>query len=151
MNRTNMKPFSNHRTKRNTAFVALMVWLFAMASGIANACLLETPAKHSHVAATHPEDAGRSPALAGHAVAVDDHDDDLDASRESCLKACGDGANAPVKLQTGGDLTDPGLAPLAMTIWTTAAPVASVPSRFDILQVPIVGPPFRVRYSRLAL
>ena len=82
---------------------------------------------------------------------LDDHDDDLDVSRESCLKVCDDGANAPVKLQTGVDLTDPGLAPLVVTIWTTATPVVSVPSRFDILQAPIAGTPFRVRYSRLTL
>ena len=78
-----MKSFSNHRAKRNTPFVAMLVWAFALASGMANACLLETPGKHAHIG----------------------------ASQESCLKACGDGSNAQIKLQAGVDLTDPGLAP----------------------------------------
>ena len=147
-----MKPFSNHRAKRNGTFVALLVWLFALASGMANACLLETPGGHSHVAATHSSDSPHSHALAGHAVAVEDDDgDDRDGSKESCLKACDDGANAQVKLQTGTDLTDPGLAPFVVIVWNTATPIASLPNRYDILQVPIVGPPFRLRYSRLTL
>lgn len=146
-----MKPFSHQRTKRNTALVALLVWLFALASGMANACLLETPGKHSHAAANHSEETSHSPALLGHPVAVDDHEDDLDASKESCLKACDDGANAPVKLQASADLADPGLAPYVTTTWNAMASVAMVPCRFDVLWVPVVGPPLRVRYSRLTL
>ena len=146
-----MKPFSNHRAKRSTTFVALLVWLFALVSGMANACLLETHEKHSHVAANHSSDPSHAHALAGHEGAVDDDDDDRDGSRDSCLKACDDGANAQVKLRTGVELTDPDLAPFAAIVWNTTTPIVSVLNRFDILQVPIVGPPFRVRYSRLTL
>ncbi len=148
-----MKPFSNHRTRRHTTFVALLVWAFALASGIANACLLETSSKHAHTAASHSPDAHR--ALADGALAIDattaDHDDDADASKESCLKACDDGSNGPIKLQTGVDLTDSGLAPFVVFAWIATTSVASAPSRFDELQVPAVGPPFRLRYSRLTL
>lgn len=70
---------------------------------------------------------------------------------ESCLKACDDGANAPVKLQTGVDLTDPGLALFVPTTCNATPSVASVPCGFDVLRVPVVGPPLRVRYSRLTL
>lgn len=150
-----MKRFLNHRTRRNTTFVAILVWAFALASGMANACLLETPGKHAHAAASHSSDAHHahaSDAFAGDADAnVDDHDDDADASKESCLKACDDGSNAQIKLQTGVDLIDPGLAPFVVFAWNEATPVASAPSRFDELQVPVVGPPFRLRYSRLTL
>jgi hypothetical protein len=147
-----MKPFSNNRTKRSTAFVALLVWLFALASGMANACLLEAPAPHSHAGADGYSVAGHAPAaLAGHSDSIDDHDDDSDAAKESCLKTCNEGSNAPVKLQTGFDLTDPGPAPLIATVWSVATPVVSAPCRLDDLQPAIVGPPLRVRYSRLAL
>ena len=150
-----MKPFSNHRTRRNTTFVAMLVWAFALASGMANACLLETPGNHAHGAARHASDAHHahgSDALAGHIDAVaDDHDDDADTSKESCLKACDDGSNAQIKLQTGVALTDPGLAPFVVFAWNATLPVASAPSRFDELQVPVVGPPFRLRYLRLTL
>lgn len=148
-----MKPFSNQRTRRNTTFVAMLVWAFALASGMANACLLETPGKHSHTTASLSSDAHHAHAngsLAGEAITVD-HDDDAGASKESCLKACDDGSNAQIKLQTGVDLTDPGLAPFVVFAWAATTPVASAPSRFDEFQVPAVGPPFRLRYSRLTL
>ena len=80
-----------------------------------------------------------------------ERDDDADASKESCLKACDDGSNAQIKLQTGVDLTDPGLAPFVVFAWSATIPVASASGRFDERQVPVVGPPFRVRYSRLTL
>ncbi len=150
-----MKPFSNRRTKRNTTFVAMLVWAFALASGMANACLLETPGQHAHIGAGHSANAHHvhaSDATPGDVLAVDDdHDDDADASKDSCLKACDDGSSAQVKVQTGVNLTDPGLALLLALAWNAATPVASAPSRFDELLVPVVGPPFRLRYSRLTL
>jgi hypothetical protein len=149
-----MKPFSSRCTKRNTAFAVLLVWLFALASGMANACLLEAPATHSHAAKDGSSKTAHAHAhagLTGHAGAVDDHDGHSDAPKESCLKNCNDGSNAPVKLQTGFDLTDPGIAPLVAIVWNTATPVVSAPCRLDDLRPVIVGPPFRVRYSRLTL
>ena len=147
-----MNRFSNTRAKRTTAFVVLLVLLFAVASGVANACLLERPGTHSHTDAAGSTKTGHAPAvLSGHLGAVDGHDDDSDTSKQSCLKVCDAGSNAPVKLQTGFDLTDPGMAPVVAIVWNSAAPVVSGPCRLVDLQPPIVGPPFRVRYSRLAL
>ena len=134
--------------------LALLAWEFALASGMANACQLVEPGKHSHGAPQHASSAPHTHAagvLADHADGVDDHDDYSDASKESCLKACDDGSNAQIKLQTGVDLTDPGLAPFIAFAWNAATPVALAPSRFDDLQVPILGPPFRLRYPRLTL
>jgi len=141
-----MRLISNTRAKRSTAFVMLLVWVFAVASGVANACLLEAPGSDSHLGTGHVPDVS-----AGVAEAADDHDDDSVTSKESCLKVCDDGSQAPVKLHTGFDLTDPGVAPLVAVVWNSTAPVVwGHSSRVD-LQPPIVGPPLRVRYSRLAL
>ena len=151
-----MTPFSNARTKRNTTFVALLVWLFALASGLANACLLETPGNHLHIAAGHALSAPHAHANdtpVHELIALDDdHDaDDSDASKESCLKACDDGSNAPTKLHAGIDLTDPGLALLVAFAWHTSTAVASARGRVDELQIPAMGPPIRLRYARLTL
>jgi hypothetical protein len=149
-----MKPFSNHRTRRNTIFVVMLVWVFALASGMANACLLETPGKHAHIGASHSSSANHphaSDALAGSAVVALDHDNDTSTTKESCLKACDDGLNAQIKLQTSVDPTDPGLAPFVVFAWNAVTPIASAPSRLDDLQIRVVGPPFRLRYSRLTL
>ena len=41
-----MKFFAHTRIQRNTAFAMLLMWLFALASGVANACFLEAPEPH---------------------------------------------------------------------------------------------------------
>ena len=150
-----MKPLSNHRSRRCTTFVAMLVWAFALASGMANACLLETQGKHAHAAASHSSDAHHAhvpanDAVAGNAIAIE-RDEDADAPKESCLKACDDGSNAQIKLLTGVDLIDPGLVPLIAFAWRAALPVGLARSRFHELRVSVTGPPFRLRYSRLTL
>ena len=147
-----MQLFANNRRKRNTAFAALLVWLFALSSGVANACLLEAPAKHvhthSHVAKARSDAAYAHVALAG---AAEGSEHVSDVPKEACLKACDDGSKAPVKLQLRLHLPDSGVAALAAVAWDVASPGVSAPSQMDSLWPLIVGPPLRVRYSRLAL
>lgn len=141
-----MKLFSNTRSKRNTAFVVLLVWLLVLASGVANACLLEVRGTHGHDTAVGGSETAMATAISvGHVGA--DHDDDSDASKAPCLKVCDDDSQSPVKQQSAFDLTDPGLPRL---VWAAAVPVVSAPRRMDDLQ-PSTGLAIRVRYSRLAL
>lgn len=148
-----MRLFSNKRSRRNTAVAALLVWLFALSSALANACLLEDSAGHSHPH-SHVTDAASAHAhvaLSGHSEGVANDEHESDVSKDACLKVCDDGAKAPVKLQASADLLDTGLPPLVAIAWDEATAVASAPCPKDDLRPPIVGPPFRVRYSRLAL
>ena len=149
-----MKPFLSNHAKRRTALIATVVWLFALASGMTNACLLEAPGTHAHAALhRHAESAHHAASSTDAAIADDDHDDDDDADspKEACLKACDDGSNAQVKLKASFDLLDPGLAPIVATAWHAATIEISDASRISDLQPSIVGPPFRVRFSRLTL
>ena len=157
-----MKSFSNKRTRRNTAVAALLVWLFALSSGIANACLLEAPTKHSHShihshtrSQTHSHAAKAASelhhahfGLTEHSAALESDERHADVPKDACLKVCDDRSKAPVKLKTSSDLLDPGMPPV---VALAATPVACAPCEMGDLQPPIVGPPFRVRYSRLAL
>lgn len=147
-----MKFFANTRIKRNTSLVVLLVWLFALASGVANACFLETDKPHSvaakesapptsHAAAERPAQVG---ANAG-------HHDVSDSTKESCLKVCDDGTHTLPKAYSGVDHNDPGPAPLITTLWTGSLHVVSAPRQVHDSAVPVVGPPLRVRFSRLAL
>lgn len=147
-----MKFFIHSRAKRNTAFVVLLVWLCALGSSVANACLLEAHEPHS-IAAENPA-ATKSPAPAELLAQLGTdavHRDDSDGTKESCLKVCDDRSHALPKAYSGVDYTDPGPAPLIATLRTGSANVASAPLRPDDLTTPVVGPPLRVRYSRLAL
>ena len=147
-----MKFFADTRTKRNTAFVVLLVWLFALASSVANACFLETDEPHSRAASKSAATTIQAPATLHAQMGIDaGHHDDSDGTKESCLKVCDDGTHTLPKAQSGVDHTDPGPALLVATLWAGSANVVSTPRRMDDLAIPIVGPPLRVRYSRLAL
>ena len=143
--------FSYTRTQRNTAFAVLLVWLFALASGVANACLLEARVTHGQAATAGASETAHAHAeLAGHAGAVADRDGDREAFNAPCLKVCDDGSQSLLKQQSSVDLTDPGLALLVAVVWT-AIPVGSAPGRMDDMQPTTLELPIRIRYSRLTL
>lgn len=152
-----MKLFSNTFAKRNTAILVLLVllvWLFALASGVANACLLEARGTHAYGATAGYSEAAHAPGVSpGHAGAVADRDhaNASYASSATCLKACGDGTYSVPKPDLTATQTDPGPALLVAVLWTAATPVVSPPSRMDHVQPSAPERPIRVRYSRLAL
>ena len=98
-----MKPLFNSRTKRNAAFVALLVWLFALGSGVANACLVQA----AQSAAAETEHA-ISPAQVN---AIPDHEDGLPVSKSECLEVFEVDAQSLPKQQVIFDSTHPVLTP----------------------------------------
>ena len=150
-----MNLFASTRTQRRIAFAVLLVWLFAVASGVANACMLQAsdgppaPGVHAHGATAASSDP--TALSAGHFEAGDGHGDDTRAAGPLCLKVCDDGSSALLKLQAPVDLGDPGMAPLVAVVWNPAAPAALGP-RWRVAEQPLpAGPPVRDRYCRLAL
>ena len=147
-----MKFFADTRTKRNTAFAMLLVWVFALASGVANACLLETSDHHATAAKGSAARTKQAPAeLVAHLDATAGHDDDSKSTEESCLKVCDDGTHTLLKGYSGADHTDPGPPPLVTTLWTGPMPIVSAPRRANDSAAAVLGPSIRVRYLRLAL
>ena len=146
-----MKFFADTRSKRNTALAMLLVWVFALASGVANACFLETPGLQSSAVKWSAETSKQAPAeWVAHLDATAAHHD-ADSTKESCLKVCDDGTHSLPKAHSGVDHADPGPPTLVTTLWTASMPVVSANKRVDDWAIPILGPPLRVRYSRLAL
>lgn len=150
-----MPSLPNTRTRRKTAFVMLFVWLFALASGLANACLLEARGAHDHGSPlAHPSTTGTALGSAGdHAAGLlhDDGDSDPASAKESCLKACDDGSQSLLKYASSVDLADPELAPFVAAAWAADVHVAPAPGRAHDFRLPERGPPIRVLFSRLAL
>ena len=126
-----MPSTSNTRFKRHTAWLLLMVWLFALSAGVANACLLERPGVPAHAALEHggPADTPATP----------------------CLKLSDDGTRLLVKLPSGLDHAEPDAAPLVAVVWSLTVPVAMAPRAPGHRQGGLPELPIRVRYSRLAL
>lgn len=150
-----LKPIFTTQAKRNTAFVMLLLWLFALTSGVVNACILEGGrAQNHHGALGHAH--ATTVATEGsdeHAGPADDHHAGELSSKASCLKVCDDSSQALVKLSAGVvDPADPGLAPLLVTVaWTTTALVVSDLNRVDDFPPPRPREPIGIRFLRLAL
>ncbi len=147
-----MKFLADTRTKRNTALAVLLVWLFALASGVANACFLEAHEPRGMAVKELTQPPSHAPAgLLAPLEARAGHHDDSNSTKESCLKVCNDGTHTLPKAGSGVDHNDPGPAPWISTLWTGSSQGVSAPRRVDESAIPIFGPPLRVRYSRLAL
>ena len=131
-----MKRLSDVRRKSNTALVMLLLWLFAVSSGIVNACVLEP-----HGTA----------ATVGHVETLAGHNGTLDASMAPCLKVCDDSSQALIKLKAFFNLADSGSELTDSMLWAAAIQVTSTHQHLDSSASATSEPPVRVRYSRLAL
>ena len=154
-----MKPLFNSRVKRHTAFVVLSVWLLGLASGAANACLIEPRGTHSHgsvaapVLATEEMEEAQTPA--GHgagAAGHPHHHHDSDAPGTPCQKVCDEGSKSLPKQQSASAPIDSGLAPFVVVAWTASeTAIVSAPSRARAREPHPPRLSARVRFSRLAL
>ena len=131
-----MKRLSDVRRKHNIAIVMLLLWLFAVSSGIVNACVLEPDGTATTV---------------GHVETLAGHNGTLDASMAPCLKVCDDSSQALIKLKAFFDLADRGPALTDSTLWAAAIQVVSAHRHRYSSASATSEPPVRVRYSRLAL
>ena len=145
-----MNRSSDTRRKRNTAILMLLLWLFAVSSGIVNACMLEPHGTDAYFAGVQPS-THATPAVAGHAEALVGHDGTLDASMAPCLKVCDDSSQALIKLKAFFDLADCDSALTDSMLWAAAMQVVSAHRHMDSSASATSEPPVRVRYSRLAL
>ncbi len=146
-----MKFFQDRNARRNTAFVVLLVWLFAQASAFANACLLEERRTHSHVAVAG-SDGPAYAVTAGHAGIAAGHDAAPQAAKAPCLKVCSDGSQSLVTRDSMVAQGEPGPPPRTADHWPEAMnPDLLARGSAGDNSAATVGAPIRVRFSRLAL
>ena len=145
-----MKPFLNTFAKRKAVAMVLLTWLFALAAGVANACLLETPTTHAHIAAAASDGTRVVAVMAGHTGAVAEGSHESSSAKASCLKVCDETSNAligqPDRVEAAA-----GPAPLVQIMWLVAAADRVAPFQPDDLWPATTKLPLRLRYSRLAL
>ena len=147
-----MPLFSNTRTKRRTVHMLLLAWLFAMAAGWANACLLQERGTHWH----GPSDDGLLTAQVAHVspghVGIDaDHADNAGPGKSSCLKVCGDDGQSVIKLVPSVDLMDVAMAPPVAHAWSVSLVLAERANAWWALPARSSSVPLRARFARLAL
>lgn len=146
-----MKSFFDIRTKRNTAFVVLLVWLFALGSSVANACFLQVDEPHNAAKRLAVTPSLASAGLLAQLGSDAANHDESDGTSGPCLKVCDESTHTLPKVYSGVGQIDPGPTPLVATLWIGSPNVVTVSRRLDDLVIPTFGPPFRVRYSRLVL
>jgi hypothetical protein len=150
---TTMTHFFTIRINRTRACAMLLVWMFALMSGVANACLLESPgAAHASAAIQFTKHDQKHVNLAGHihTEAGSSDAEDAHTSKQPCLKLCDDNSKSLPKKSAISQI-DPGSAPINAELWSSAD------SKRLQFKLPIISKhaasllPLRVLYARLAL
>ena len=153
----------DRRQLRRTAWATLVVWLFALTSGVVNACVL-TPsgsaeravwqvsrvdiAVHDAHAATRPD--GKDGSRHDQGASVVHHGHGQESGTASCLKFCDDESSAIAKVKL--PVVDLGSSLLTVVEpWNTIAATSSVGVRQSLARPGSHGPPLVIRYLRLTL
>lgn len=141
--------FSRH--PRHTARIAramLVVWVFALVSGFANACLLQDPAAVRHAAHEVLEDAALPHGHAGHEHPADP---DGDGARQLCQSVCDDEQTTLTKVTTPSvpDLGPALLSPIEP--WSFCAVEAQFPRGCPPGAAPPPERPVAIRFLRLTI
>jgi hypothetical protein len=140
------------RTKRRTVYMVLLVWVFALGSGWANACLLQERGTHWHELSDVASLTAQAPRVSpGHVGADSEHAVNAGKAKSACLKACDDDTRTIVKLASSVDLMDLAMAPPTALTWSDPVDAAELESAWLELPAPSAGVPLRTRFSRLAL
>jgi hypothetical protein len=142
---------TRHHHKRSIALTMLLVWVFALLSGVANACLTETRGDLAH-AGTHTSQKDHSARATVQPHAADRAQQDERRDTAPCQKSCDESSQTllkqPPKLDT------PGLQAAAPPNPTQAIDLRMAPDplvRAALAAIPPPSPPARLQYSRLAL
>ena len=148
-----MKNLLNTRINRASAFAMLLVWVLALISGVANACLLEAPGTAAHTGATgRTNQHGVEHVALSRYVPIEadsDQADDAHTSKQPCLKVCDDSSRSLPKKYPAGHI-DPGLPIIVAVLWSLAGPIRlQYKQPTGIQQATLL--PLRVLYTRLAL
>lgn len=144
-----MKHLSHASFTRNTAVVVLLLWVFALASGVANACLLEAHDVHPHTDVMEAvEDIATSEFAHGKTVEIDHK---TDRSKTPCQNFCDEESKLLIKQHYSG--SQPDLAPVSLiaVLWNSSGTTRLENLRKTDTQPAAYGLALRVRYSRLTL
>lgn len=138
----------DRRRLRRTAWAALLVWLFALAAGVVNACVLTSPGLADRGepltdVALHEslDDPGALVGQPGH---------EQDSGRASCLKFCDDESSAIAKVKWPAVDPGSGLA-IVVAPWNWVAATSGASLRLATEQHGSQGPPLVIRFLRLTL
>ena len=146
----------HRRSSRRIVWSMLLVWVFALGTGIVNACVLSSNWAEHHTSGTHEHfDVRVDGAPIALADQIDDSTANLDANRQSpshdaCLKYCDDESTALSKSNVAA--ADPSLPVGALLAWwSPVSPVAHIGRWLPREHHAVPEPPLVIRFLRLTL
>ncbi|MCW5660012.1 MAG: hypothetical protein KIT60_20110 [Burkholderiaceae bacterium] len=146
-----MTPIASRTRKRSIALAMLFVWVFALLSGVANACLTAPRGESAHAASHAAQHDHRAQASTdSHGQVSTQHDESAD--KASCQKSCDESAQILLKPQPKLDAPDLQAVVVPAGAWSDGLHGAhAVLARKVMAAVLPAAPPPRVQFSRLAL
>ena len=145
------------RANRISAFSMLLIWIFGLMSGMANACLLEAEAPsavvHTALQQAPRDEKYTSPVKHSPAAAVLEtlaQADDAHTSKQPCLKVCDDSSRSLPNKYPAVQI-DPGLPIAASVLWSLVEPIDLSYKQPSSTQRVASHVPLRHRLARLAL
>ena len=139
----------NHRC--SVALTMLLVWVFALLSGVANACLTEPRDEPAH-AGTHASLANQPAQTAAQPDAADEAQHGQHRDKAPCQKSCD--ATSQTLLKQLPKVDTPDLQAVVLPPHRPASALYRAPStlvRAALAAIPPPAPPPRLQFSRLAL
>lgn len=146
-----MNFWRQHRRASRIATAMLVVWLFALVSSWANACLVQDRALVHGIAHAGAEQALVAQAAGRHAGHEEPADHDSDGARRLCKSVCDDEQTTLPKVVTPSvlDLGPPALVPTEA--WSFCAAQAQFPSGCPLAAAPPPEAPVAIRFLRLMI
>jgi hypothetical protein len=141
---------ASRHPKRSIALTMLLVWVFALLSGVANACLTEPLGEPAHAGTRAPQAEHPAPAAVHPVADQAQHDEQPD--KAPCQKSCD--ASSQTLLKQLPKFDTPDLQALVPATHRQASDLHMAPAalvRAALAAVPPPSPPPRVQFSRLAL
>ena len=144
-----MTLFTMPHFKRRFASVMLVLWVFALGTAWANACLLQD--RTTHLDPSTVAIAGPPVVSPGHVGVLASHAQGQSSGEAPCLTLCDDGSQSLVKWQPGMELPDMAMPPPFAMAWSESVAALDAQQPVRIERPARADLPLRTRYVRLAL
>jgi hypothetical protein len=144
--------FSSTRSRRRTVLAVLLMWVLALASSWAHACLVQDRGTYVDNVLQAASQGARAPLVpAGHIGVVADRGASFDSGQDATPKICADEVPIIVKLPSSFDLIEAAIAPPIALAWAVHSTATTADRSAQALPAPSPVLPLRTRLSRLAL
>ena len=131
------------RRLRQLASLMLLAWLFALASGVVNACIVGPDLRHADLVAQWQAEVADEHLQHGHGAASHAVDDWPDTALAPCAKFCADESNSPPALN---GVVDP-----EPTLWLASAPTFALAAQAALAALPESDAPVAPVHARIPI